>query len=330
LDRDGAFLVTQLLAIVLVFAVAAVIVACVMVGAARRGVESRVSATHAEMRRLADAAFVGERGSGEMRQEVSAIRRVLELLQARDDERREREEQAWEALRRVASVLTGSQRTGRTGENVLAEALSHLPPSVLERDFRVNGRVVEFALVLADGRRLPIDSKWPAERELALLEQVTDPAERDRIVQAVERAVARRAREVSAYRDPAMTVPMAVAAVPDAAYAVLRRAHAEAFRHGVVVVPYSLALPVALSLYALASHVGEIGDVRSCLSDLSSILDAMEATLENKLERASTMLANGTGEVRGQIGQARTVVTRARVTDSSRDDRPFPRVVEVS
>jgi hypothetical protein len=320
---------TPLLALVLLLAAAGVLAAWFAVGAARRAFESKIAATDTQVRRLADAAFVGERGAGEMRGEVSAVRRALDQLQAREDERRSREDEAWEALRRVTSLLAGSQRTGRVGENVLSDALGHLPPSLLERDFRVNGRVVEFALVMADGRRLPIDSKWPAEREISLLDQVTDPQERDRIILTVERTVARRAREVSAYRDPAVTAPLAVAAIPDAAYGVLRRAHAEAFRHGVIVVPYSMAMPMALSVYALASRLGEVGDVQACLGDLATVLDAMEATLENKLERASTMLANGTGEVRGQIGQARTVVARARETEAPALDPPFPRVVGV-
>src|SRR5207249_5636540 len=100
-------------------------------------------------------------------------------------------------------------------------------------DFRVNGRVVEFGLVLPDGRRLPVDSKWTADRELQALAQATDPAERERLVRAVERAVTERAREVAGYLDAGVTAPVAVAAVPDAAYAVLRRAHADAYRQGV-------------------------------------------------------------------------------------------------
>jgi DNA recombination protein RmuC len=298
------------------------------VGALRRALESRLAVTDGEMRRLADAAFVGERGAGDLRLQVSEVRQVIDRLQVREEERREREEEAWSALRRVSSLLAGSQRAGRAGENVLAEALAHLPPSVLERDFRVNGRVVEFALILADGRRLPIDSKWPAEREVASLDELTDPMERERAVQAIERVVARRAREVAAYRHPAVTAPLALAAVPDAAYHVLRRAHADAFRLGVIVVPYSLALPVVLSLYTLASRLGEAGDVKACLGDVGSVLDAMETTLENKLERASTMLANGTGEVRGQIGQARTALSRARSTERVADDAPFAQVME--
>src|SRR5438045_153920 len=83
-----------------------------------------------------------------------------------------------------------------------------------------------------------------ADRELEALEAATDPVEREALARSVERIVALRAREVSTYLDPSLTAPVAVAAVPDAAYAVLRRAHADAFARGVVIVPYSTALPV--------------------------------------------------------------------------------------
>jgi hypothetical protein len=150
---------TPLLALAALLAAAGLLAAWFAVGGARRALEAKLAATDTEVRRLADAAFMGERGAGEMRGDVSAVRRVLDQLEAREEERRIREDESWEALRRVTSLLAGSQRTGRVGENVLGEALGHLPPSLLERDFRVNGRVVEFALVMADGRRLPIDSK---------------------------------------------------------------------------------------------------------------------------------------------------------------------------
>lgn len=280
-------------------------------GALRRTLDGRLAATDAEVRRLADASLLGDRDAREVRQEVSAVREVLDRLHVRQEERREREEQAWASLHRVSSVLAGSQRAGRAGERVLDEVLGSLPPSMLERDFRVNGRVVEFALVLPDGRRLPVDSKWAAERELQVLDG-PNGEERDRAVMAVERTVARRAKEVSGYRDLSLTAPLAVAAVPDAAYAVLRRAHVDAYRLGVIVVPYSMALPIVLALHVLASRVGDGSDMQACLGDLTTVLDAMEATLENKLERASTMLANGTGELRGQLGQARSAVARSR------------------
>lgn len=317
------------MAVIVASAAIVAVAVALAVGGLRRSLEAKLGTTDAELRRLGDAGVWRERGAEQMRQEIGAFREALERMRAREEERRAREEQGWQALHRVAAVLGGGHRTGRAGENVLREALAHLPPSMVETDFRVNGRVVEFGLVLPDGRRLPIDSKWPAERELVALAGTSVPAERDRLVKAIERIVADRAREVSAYRDPAVTAPVCVAAVPDAAYQVLRRAHAEAYRQGVIVVPYSMALPVALFLFTIVARFGSAGDVEACLADLAKTLDAVEAILENKVARASTMLVNGTEEIRGQLGKARTTLSRAREeppppAEASRSEPPEP------
>ena len=305
--------------ILIVIAVVVAVAAVAAVTALRRGLETRLAVSDAEVRRLADAAGWRGRGDDEVRREVAGVREALDRMRVVQQERREREEQGWAVMHRLASVLTGSQRTGRAGENVLSEALSHLPPTMLVRDFRVNGRVVECGLLLPDGRRLPLDSKWPAEREVLALEQEQDPVERDRLARLVERAVADRAREVGSYLDPAVTAPLAVAAVPDAAYAVLRRAHAEAYRHGVVVIPYSMAMPVLLFLYGIVSRSGGVTDVQACLSDIDAALDSLESTIENKVARATTMLANATEEMRGCVGKARGTLSRARATGGGDD-----------
>jgi len=278
----------------------------------RRTLESRLAASDDELRRLVDAGHWRDRGDDQVRVELASFRGTIEQLAAREHERRAREEQGWAVLQRVASVLTGSQRTGRTGENVLREALASLPPSMMVTDFRVNGRVVEFGLILPDGRRLPIDSKWFAERELVAMARAESPEEREPLIRAIERAVAERTKEVGGYRDPAMTAPFAVAAIPDAAYGVLRRAHAEAYRRGVIVVPYSMALPVVLFIHSMAGRLGDAGgDVQACLAELGRTLDAIEGTLENKVARASTMLSNGAEELRGHLGKARGSLARA-------------------
>ena len=272
---------------------------------------AQLQAQFAELRRLADADARRDLAGDQVRSEVAAFREAMQQLQVREEERRAREERGWETLHRVSAVLAGGQRTGRAGENVLRESLATLPPSMVVTDFRVNGKVVEFGLILPDGRRLPVDSKWTAEREVQALAEEEDPIERERLARAVERAVADRAREVSAYRDPAVTAPFGVAAVPDGAYAVLRRAHADAYRFGVIVVPYSMALPVLLFLYGIVARFGGAADLEACMADIVGVLDAVEATLENKVARATTMLANGTDELRGQVGKARGLLSRA-------------------
>jgi hypothetical protein len=278
-------------------------------------VEARLEVQSAELRRMADAAVARDAAAAAVRSDLAAARRALEELAIRDGERRERERESADVVRRLSAVLSGGGRAGRAGENVLREQLAQLPPSMLVSDLRVNGKVVEFALLLPDGRRLPIDSKWPAAAELAALEAAATPLERDARAREVERIVALRAREVAQYLDASITAPIAVAAVPDAAYGVLRRAHADAFAHGVVIVPYSTALPVVLFLSALVARYGEPGDARACLAEVASLLDAMEGVLENKVARAATMLANGADEFRSHLGKARGSLARGRSSD---------------
>jgi len=290
----------------------------------RRGLHARLSTTDAEIRRLGDATAWRERTAEHMRRDISEFRSAIDHMRVREEERRAREEQGWAVLHRVAAVLAGGQSSGRAGENVLRESLAHLPPSMVVTDFRVGGRVVEFGLVLPDGKRLPIDSKWSADRELQALADADDPSEKERLSKAVERAVAERAREVSGYRDPAVTAPVGVAAVPDAAYAVLRRAHADAYRQGVIVIPYSMALPVVLFLYSLVSRFGSAGDVQACLADLAAALDAIEGTVENKVAKASAMLTNAAEDLRGHVGKARGSLARARQEQGSLEAGEFP------
>lgn len=269
----------------------------------------------AELRRLADAARARDGDADRIGEDVAAARRALEALAIRETERRERERESADVVGRLATVLAGGASKGRAGENVLREHLAQLPPGMLVTDLRVNGKVVEFALELPDGRRLPVDSKWPGVAELQALDAATDPVVRDARARDVERVVTARAREVAQYLDPALTAPVAVAAIPDAAYAVIRRAHADAFARGVVLVPYSTALPVLLFLYSLVGRYGDGGDLRSCLSEVATVLDGMQIVVENRLAKAATMVANGTDELRSQLGKARGSLARARSAD---------------
>jgi hypothetical protein len=300
-------------------AVAAILAAVVLVvrrpadepGVAR-DVAASMEAQGIRLERLADALGRQSLDDQAVREGVVRVRAALEEMRYQGEERRRFEERGWEAVRRLESVLVGGSARGRAGENVLEEALGQLPAGMVVRDFRVNGRVVEFALVLPDGRRLPVDSKWTAVPLLEALDAEEDPAAQDGVAKKVEDEVIRRAREVSAYLEPSLTTPFAVACVPDAAYGACRRAHAESYGRGVVLVPYSTALPVLLSLYALAARHGGAADAQACLVEIEGLVEAMELTLENKVARATTMLLNAADEWRTNLGRARGALARGR------------------
>jgi RmuC family len=283
------------------------------VAAAR--IQGQLESQSAELRRIADATAGRDVAGQQLREGLEAARRGLEQLHLRDQERRVVEDEHREVVKRLSTVLAGGTSKGRAGENLLREHLSQLPPGMLVTDFRVGGKVVEFGLLLPDGRRLPIDSKWTALAELEALQAAEEPAEREACVRAVEKAVVLRAREVAQYLDPALTAPVAVAAVPDAAYEVLKRAHADAFAFGVVIVPYASALPIVLFLYSLVQRFGDAADVQAGLAEIANVLDILEGVVENKFARAGTMIANGADEFRSQLGKARGTIARARTAE---------------
>lgn len=322
--------------ILVVSAVLAVAVAAAAVAATRRGgadagegeLAGLLAAQAARLDRLTDAVGRQTDDDRELRQRLEATRGAVEAVRLQAEERRRGEEQAWDVVRRMEATLLGGSSRGRAGENVLAEVLSALPAEMLIRDFAVNGKRVEFALVLPDGRRMPVDSKWAADREVAELDVQEDPEARRALSRRLEDEVARRAREVASYLEPSLTTPFAVACVPDAAYSVCRRAHAEAFSRGVVLVSYSAALPVLLALYTLAARHGAAGDPEAALAELEGLLAAMEQTLENKVAKAVTMLQNAAGEWREHVGRGRGAVARGRGAARSAGSRPPLEAVE--
>ena len=285
-------------------------------------VRTQLALQSAELRRIADQGSQRDLSAEQLRQGMEGARRALDELRVREQERRTVDDEQREVVRRLATVLAGGASKGRAGEHILREHLAELPPGMLCSDFRVNGKVVEFGLLLPDGRRLPIDSKWTALAELEALEAVEDPLERDRCARAVERAVVARAREVAQYLDPAVTAPVAVAAVPDAAFAVLKRAHADAYARGVVIVPYGSALAIVLFLYSLVRRYGEAADVQASLAELAGVLDQMESVVENRFAKAAVMLTNGADEFRSQLGKARGSIARAQVAGAEPEAEP--------
>jgi len=173
---------------------------------------------------------------------------MFELL-GKFEERRRLEEQATGAVGRIEASGGGSWSRGRAGENLLAAALGEFPPDMVQRDFTLGGRVCEFALALPDGKVLPIDSKWPSVEIAARLQEELDPAARDELRRRVEKVVCGRLREVAGYVDASLTAPLAVMAVPDAVYACCRKAHRLAKDARVLIVSYSLAVPVLMAVW---------------------------------------------------------------------------------
>lgn len=249
---------------------------------------------------------------GILKQDIEKTRDLIEDLRKSDAARKEREREFLEMLRRVDGIVAGTSKKGIFGEEILRETFKKLPPEMIERNFSVGGRVVEFALVLPNQKRIPIDSKWPAGDLILRLEKERDSEKRKEIINQIEKETIKRIKEVKQYIDPDVTWSQAIAAIPDSVYSVCSEAHLKAREADVILMPYSMVLPLILYMYRLHLQYALSVDaekLRSHLISISKNLDGMEEILENKISKGTTMLSNAYLEYKKMISRIRASLT---------------------
>ncbi|HLZ94306.1 MAG TPA: DNA recombination protein RmuC [Candidatus Dormibacteraeota bacterium] len=282
--------------------------------------------------RLDHGGATQEAQASELRERLAQTQSVVEGMRSALTARQAVEDDARSSLRRLESVIAGSSTRGAAGEHILEEVLKHLPSEMLQRNVWVGGKVVELGLRLPGGKLLPIDSKWVSSGALEQLADTSlDAPRRAQLAGQVEREVERRVREVSQYIHPDVTSPFALAVIPDAAYDVCRGAIVDAHKRHVMVVGYAMALPYLLTLYQLHLQFARTVDMeklQSALIDVERHLDMLEGVLENKLQRAVTMLQNAYGE--GKQVSARIRASAQSIQVSEAPGGAEPALPEVS
>src|SRR5204863_5671027 len=140
-----------------------------------------------------------------------------------------------------------------------------------------------------------------------------DPTERRKLVEQIVRDTRSKIREVTKYLDPERTLSLALLAVPDAVYAAAPEAHGEGYREGVLVVPYSLALPYVLALYRLVVRFGcavDTDQLASRLRQLEEILRRSADEVESRLSRGLVQAENARDALRDNLLEARRATER--------------------
>ncbi len=220
----------------------------------------------------------------------------LRVVAAAEEARRPQVDQAYASLQQLTAKLLGSANAGATGERIVEDALSVLPPQWLITDHRVSNKPVEFAVRLPDGLVLPIDSKVVAQADLVALDGAQN-GQREKLEGRIRNNVLQRASEVRQYVD-GRTPGFAVAAIPDAAYRlsapVLPRAYQE---FQVVIVPYSLLLPFVMLCYEQHRRSG---------------VDLDAANQAKLLAEAETHIKRALQELNGRVGRAFVELTNGR------------------
>lgn len=249
--------------------------------------------------------------------QLGHAQRALAEVKALEQGRTRQLDYATDALRRLESIVAGSSARGAAGESILARALGQLPPDLLAHDVPFGSRVVEYALRLPDGRYLPIDSKWTSAASLEALELAEDQAERRALRDEIARDLRARLREMGKYLDPGRTISLAVLAVPDAVHSAAPEVHGEGWREGVLIVPYSLALPFVLTVYRLALRFPaavETEDLTARLHVVGESLRRIEDEVEGRLSRSLVQLQNARDALRGHASEGRGAAERLQRT----------------
>jgi hypothetical protein len=120
---------------------------------------------------------------------------------------------------------------------------------------------------------------------------------------------------MSRYLDPERTHALALLALPDAVYLAVPEVHAEGYRDGVLLVPYSLALPYVVALYRLIVRFGpgpDGDDVAARLAVLDEALRKADEEVEGRLSRGLVLVENARDALRAHLGGARRAAEGAR------------------
>jgi DNA recombination protein RmuC len=250
-----------------------------------------------------------------LRTEITQTRELVAQIQAADRIREKHEQEAWDAVKRLETVLAGTKSRGIAGENILATILAQLPPELRETNLTINNKPVEFALRLPHGRLLPIDSKWPALSALERLREAEDPGLRRALAEEIQGEVKKKVREVTKYLDPDRTIQLGVLAVPDAVFDLCVDAHVEAFKQGIVIISYTQAIPYLLSLLQVVLRFGaEIDTARlsQALKTVADALERMDTEVDGRLSRTITQLQNSREDLKAHLSRARQGVRGLR------------------
>ncbi len=262
----------------------------------RLGGQSQINLQQAQdIQEIKEKLLLGTQLQDHLKNGIEKTRNLLEDLRRADQIRQQKEAEFSERIKRVDEIIAGTSAKGISGEEILRETFKKLPPEMIESNFSVSGKTVEFALILPNNKRLPIDSKWPAGHLLLELEKESSPEKRKGIIKEIEKETIKRVKEAKQYIDPSVTWSQAIAAIPDSVYSVCREAHLKAREQDVILMPYSMVLPLLLYMYRLHLQYAMSIDMENLQNHLISIsrnLDEMENILENKIARGSTMISN--------------------------------------
>ena len=269
-----------------------------------QSVETRVAQGSTENSNLISSAEA-------MRSQLTDATTRLAEIQNEAQARRIIEQRTADSIRKLETIMTGSSSKGAAGENIIASIFAQFPPDMREYNYSVGGSRVEFALKLSNGLILPIDSKWPATNLLEQYSSSSDDNERGRLKRRIEDAVEDKAKEVTRYINPNITVNFAVAVIPDVVYELCTDVHVKALNNNVALIAHSMLVPyLLLVLRTIQKTTATIDEqkLNASLEVAQKCIQEMQAELQGRLSKVITMVTNSRNDMSNQLGKMHQVL----------------------
>jgi len=285
-----------------------VVILLVRRGTENRALETRINGLQLSLAELQLHAHNRQTEAYTLATSLNQVQNGLTELRATLRARQDLERQTMDSVRRLETVIAGTQTKGSAGENIVEAVFARLPAEWQVRNFTLDNRTVEFGMRLPNNLILPIDSKWAATPLLEQFLAADSPTEQARLKRQIERVVLLKAREVRKYLHPGLTTPFGVAVLPDAIYDLCAGIQAQSFSLNVVLISYSLFVPYLLLVFQTMLRTSQNIDLHrleAYLNSVESNLDALQNELEGRYARALRMLDNAGQEMRAQLGQVR-------------------------
>jgi DNA recombination protein RmuC len=266
-----------------------------------------------------------------MRSELTHAKNDLTELHTHVKAEQESERQLAESIRRLETIIAGTQTKGSAGENVLEVVFAKLPVEWQVRDFKVGGKSVEFALRLPNKLIMPIDSKWAATNLLEQFVNADDIQEQQKIKKSIEETVLQKAKEVSKYIDPSITVNFGIAVIPDAVYDLCTGIQTDIFQQNVVLVSYSMFVPYLLLVFQMALKNCQNIDLQKLdayLQTAQTCVKTLQDELDGRLSRAITMMSNSRDDMRTTLSKLGGSLTGLQMGAEASVALPEPLIVE--
>lgn len=244
--------------------------------------------------------------ANQMRQHLDDAKTGLSTLHTITRERQEDERLMSESVRRLESVIAGTQSKGAAGENILDLVFSRLPADWQVRNFLVEGCTCEFGLRLPNKKIVPIDSKWPATTLLEQFLACEDISGKKKIKTLIERAVLKKAEEVQKYLDPDKTIGFGIAVVPDAVYDLCGATLCQVFELKVAVISYSMFIPYLLLVFQTnmrSSSDIDLHKLSHAVSEAERSIKVIQDEIDGRFSKAVNSLNMSRNEVKKETAK---------------------------